>query len=81
VEENVWRGAAKFGLCAAPIMEEREWGGPVGGHIEGRMGGSSGRRWCNTRLVDDGHDPGAATSGHARERQGKREKGESRGGW
>jgi hypothetical protein len=31
------------------------------------------------RLVDDGHDPGAATAGRARERQGKREKGGSRG--
>jgi hypothetical protein len=30
VEENGWRGAAKFGLCAAPIMEEREWGGGSG---------------------------------------------------
>jgi hypothetical protein len=32
-------------------------------------------------LVGDGHDPGAAAPGHAWERQGKREKGESRGGW
>jgi hypothetical protein len=45
-------------------------------------GGGSGQcRRRGTRLVGDGHDPGAAAPGHAWERQGKREKGESRGGW
>jgi hypothetical protein len=29
VGENGWRGAAMFGLCATPIMEEREWGGGI----------------------------------------------------
>jgi hypothetical protein len=46
-EEGGWRGgrngrrgAAKLVLGAAPITEEREWGGgPVGGRVEGRMVG------------------------------------------
>jgi hypothetical protein len=83
VGENGRRSAAKFGLCAAPIVEEREWEGsgwrPCGG--KDGWGGSGGCRWRDTHLVGDGHDPGAVAPGRARERQGNREKGESRGGW
>jgi hypothetical protein len=43
--------------------------------------GSGGCRRRGTCLVGDVHDPGAAASSRARERQGKRENGESRGGW
>jgi hypothetical protein len=55
-------------------------GGPVGGHAERRMGGGGPAgvggatcAWSATAMTP------AATPGHAWERQGKREKGESRG--
>jgi hypothetical protein len=54
----------------------------VGGHAEGRMeGGPVGVGDMAHAWSGDGHDTGVAAPGRAWERQGKREKGESRGGW
>jgi hypothetical protein len=68
-------GKGVGGVRLAAMWREGWMGGPVGGHVEGRC------RWRDTHLVGDGHDPGAVAPGRAWERQGNREKGESRGGW
>jgi hypothetical protein len=84
VGENGWRGAAKFGLCATPIMEEMEWGGhPVGGHTEIRMGGPVGvggatRAWLTMAMTRVQRRWVARRRGRGRER---RERAGEAGEW
>jgi hypothetical protein len=76
-----WRGRSpELGVGEAMVEAAREKENGTGGWPHGGKdgGGVGGCRRRGTRLVGDGHDPGPAAPGRVWERQGKREKGESR---